>query len=168
MTHPRSIFLLFLLGILLTPNARPARAQDRSLGRLATLVNEADAIVLGTCESAVSTWDEHHHFIVTRSTVRTRRQFKGMTDETVTVQTLGGTIGDEGMVASHGASLRQGEPAVLFLKRSQYGPYFVIWGGEDGKLQVEESPSGAAVIGAGTPMDLDSFAAWVEATGRQP
>jgi hypothetical protein len=157
-----------LLGLFLTLGAAPARAQDRSLHRLATLVKEADAIVLGTCESAVSTWDERHRFIATRATVRTSRQFKGTIGDTVTVQTLGGQVGDVGMVASHGASLAAGEPAVLFLRRSQYGPYFVIWGGEDGKLPVRASPSGAVTIGAGASMDLDGFAAWVEATGRQP
>jgi hypothetical protein len=148
--------------------AGAAGAAGLPMNRLATLAREADAILLGTCETSTATWDEQHRFIVTRSTVRSRRHFKGPAAETITVQTLGGTVGDVGMTASHAAALTRGERSILFLRRSQYGPYYVIWGGDDGKLPVRESSDGTMTVGTAEPMDLDGFAAWVEATEPSP
>lgn len=142
-------------------------AQNRSLTRLSALGRQADAVVLGACESVVSTWDAQHRFIVTRATFRVRRELKGSAPKRVTIHTLGGKVGDVSMVASHAVSLQPREAAVLFLRRSEYGSYYVIWGGEQGKLPVNETASGA-VIETDTPMTADDLAAWLAESGKTP
>lgn len=137
------------------------------MSRLATLAHEADSVILGTCESVVSTWDEEAHVIVTRATVRASRRFKGTPDDTVVVQTLGGTVGELTMVASHSVTLNQGEPAVLFLRRSRFGSYWVVWGGDEGRLAVHTASNGTTMVGAGAAMDLDDFAARIDAAGSR-
>jgi len=75
--------------------------------------------------------------IVTTLEFRPNRFFKGDLARTLTIKTLGGRVGDESLQASHGASLAAGEQALLFLKRSEFGPYFVVVGGESGKLAID-------------------------------
>jgi hypothetical protein len=132
----------------------PAAAQDQMAESWAGLAREADLIALGECASEHAAWSDDN-FIATTVQFRLHRIFKGDVTPVVTVKTLGGTLGDETVTASHGATLAAGEPVLLFLKRSQFGSYYVIVGGEEGKVTVNEVPtewSGAPT--AGTTAEL--------------
>jgi len=105
------------------------------------LASSADVIVLGECAAERDGWDESGGLITTTIQFRTHRFYKGEIAPTLTIKTLGGSVGDESMSASHGASLAAGEQVLLFLKRSEFGPYYVVAGGEAGKVRVEGWPS---------------------------
>ncbi len=157
--------LLILLAFPLA--VRPAYSAEGLGARAAQLAREADTVALGTCESAQTSWDEEHRFIVTTVQFRPSQTFKGAAAKTLTVKLLGGEVGNEGMNASHSATLAAGEETLLFLRRSQFGPYYVVWGGADGKLAVHaDAASGTRLIGGTLP--LDAFGQWLAgATGAQ-
>ncbi len=130
-------------------------AADASLGtQYVALAQRADLIAFGTCEAAESSWDDQHRFIITALRFRPRRSFKGHSPSIVTVKTLGGQIGMEGMIASHSAAMSSGEDAVLFLQHSRFGDYYVLAGGADGKLPVRtDARSGRTMIGGAISLD---------------
>jgi hypothetical protein len=123
------------LSSLLIPSA--VRAQENLAPQWSRLVDAADVIVLGECAAEASGWDETAGFITTTIQFRAQRFYKGAITPTLTIKTLGGSVGDESMAASHGASLAAGEQVLLFLQRSEFGPYYVVAGGETGKLVVD-------------------------------
>lgn len=121
----------------------------------AALARQADVIALGECASETSSWNDEGNLITTAVQVRLNRVFKGAVTRAVTVKTLGGRVGDESMAASHGASLAAGEQVLLFLKRSEFGDYYVVAGGEPGKVVVGEVPAEwPAAPSAGTLAEL--------------
>jgi hypothetical protein len=115
---------------------------------------EADLIALGECVSEHAEWNADS-FIATTIELRIQRVFKGEVTPAVTVKTLGGTLDGETVTASHGATLAAGERVVLFLERSEFGSYYVIVGGEQGKVVVGAAalPS-TEVPAAGTTEEL--------------
>jgi len=129
-------FAWFIALLLPLATAAGGEAPVSSLRQLA---RRADLIAFGHCQSAESSWDEHHRFIVTTIRFQPRRTFKGVAGDSLTVKVLGGQVGDQAMAASHSTAMRTGEEAVLFLQRSRFGDYFVITGGADGKLPVVRS-----------------------------
>ncbi len=129
------------------------------------LVQRSDIVAFGTCQTAESTWDDQHRFIITTVTFRPSRSFKGDAPTNLTIKLLGGQVGTEGMIASHSAGMNPGEDAVLFLQRSQFGTYYVITGGADGKLPVRaDAVSGQPMIRGA--VSLDDFGRWVSALMR--
>jgi hypothetical protein len=108
--------------------------------RWTRLIRQADVIVTAECVNERSGWDDMSGLIVTTLEVRPRRFYKGELARTLTVKTLGGRVGDDSMAASHGATLAGGEQVLLFLKQSEFGSYFVVVGGEAGKVDVGELP----------------------------
>ena len=129
------------------------------------LAYEADLVVMGTVQKAVSSWDDSGRVIVTRTTLQTHRCFKGPDRRTIAVETLGGTVGGIGMAVSHGATLKHGETAVLFLRRSRDGSHHVVWGGRRGKLPVRVTPTDKRLIGRGKGVGEETFADWIDAAG---
>lgn len=164
---PRHAALLLLCLPLLAAETRAGATQPAR--HLRGLAAQADIVALATCESAESRWDPDHRFIVTRSTVRLDRSFKGdPAHGTITVDTLGGRVGDVGMGASHAATLSAGETSVLFLRRARGGAAFIVWGGDRGKLPVHRRSDGRLAVGRPDGTDLDAFAAMIDAAERRP
>lgn len=83
---------------------------------LEEIAGRADVIVLGTVESAESAWSEDGRIIVTRATVSVERALKGGPRLRVVVETPGGRVGDQTMIASGAPVFRAGERLVLFLE----------------------------------------------------
>lgn len=148
-----------LLGVALlmlapaAPAAENGRAADISTP---ALVRSADAIVLAACEGGTSSWIDEPHIIVTRYDCRVEQSFKGQTDATLTVQVLGGTVGDVTMDSSASVSVAPDADLVLLLRRSQFGSHYVINGGASGVLPVSSDPQ-RKIHG----MPLADFAHWV-------
>jgi hypothetical protein len=144
--------------------ASAAGASDIPWGQWAGLAAQSDAVVHGICSSASSEWDESGRFIVTTVQLRTRRSFKGDASGPLTLKVLGGTVDGLRMQASHGATLTEGEEAVLFLQQSQFGSYYVVAGGEAGKLPVLSGSTSAQASVYGT-LSLDDFGRGLQPDG---
>lgn len=154
----------WILFCLIALAAVPVAAADLG-SRLRALARHSDAVVLGTCKTAESSWQEG--VIVTRAIVRRHETLRGAAPATeIFVHTLGGTIGDVTMAASHGATLSPGETAVLFLRQSEYGPHYVIWGGEEGKLLIPGDVP-ATAWSRTERVELDTLRRWLE-DGEEP
>jgi hypothetical protein len=141
-----------------------ASASDIPWPQWAGLAAQSDAVVHGVCSSASSEWDESGRFIVTTVRLRMRRSFKGDAAGPLTVKVLGGSVDGVRMEASHGAALSEGEEAVLFLQQSQFGPYYVVAGGEAGKLPVQSGNASGEAAVHGT-LSLDDFARGLQPGG---
>lgn len=105
------------------------------------LARQADVIVLGECAAERSDWEETGGVITTTIEFRPHRFYKGDLARRLTIKTLGGRVGDESMAASHGAALAAGEQVLLFLERSEFGSYYVVVGGDSGKLVIDGVPA---------------------------
>lgn len=127
-----------LASLLLALGASSAGAQPVEWTRLA---RAADVVVLGECVAETAAWDDG--IIATTVQFRPHRFYKGNLAPILTVKTLGGRVGDDAMAASHGAALAAGEQVLLFLQRSEFGPYYVVLGGDAGKLTVKGLPGEA-------------------------
>ena len=143
------------LIVLLLPLRLAVAAEDPGTG-LTRLARQAEVIAFGHCQSAESSWDEQHRFIITTIHFQPRQTFKGAAADSLTVKVLGGQLGTEGMTASHSAALTAGETAVLFLQHSRFGDYFIITGGADGKLAVGTEPGSGRPLIRGA-LSLDDF-----------
>src|SRR5258706_6787455 len=83
---------------------------------LEEITGQAEVIVLGTVVSAESAWSADGRIIVTRTTVSVERPLLGGPRARVIVETPGGRVGDQTMVASGAPVFRSGERVVLFLE----------------------------------------------------
>lgn len=137
-----------------------AHAQDAALSVIA---ERSDAIVLARCVETRSHWDEDARVIVTDVTLDVERSFKGGAATTIAVRTLGGRVGPVGMEASHTARFAPGARVVALLRRSRFGPYFVITSTRTGVLRVVDDPGGDHVAVGGGVMGLDDLATWLGA-----
>jgi hypothetical protein len=134
----------------------PAYARNSHHTDVRQLARSADVVALGVCRSTESAWDKQHRFIETTIHFLPTRSFKGVATGPLTVKVLGGRVGEEGMTASHSTTMARGEEAVLFLRRSQFGSYFVVAGGPKGKLPVRRDVRTGQRLIRGT-VSLDDF-----------
>jgi len=159
---PEGMKNIALLLALICPLA--AAAADDAASKFVNLAAQSDVVAVGTCMTAESAWDEPHRLIVTTVQFHPTRYLKGAAGDAVTIRVLGGSVGNDSMRASHAATLSAGENALLFLSRSQFGPYFVIAGGEGGKLPISvDAATGTPYIGA--TLSIDAFSHSIDAAG---
>jgi hypothetical protein len=172
MTRPRPIPLLALFAaLLLTP------ALSASIAELATFdekVENAAAIVLGTCVKSESRWDDQHRWILTYSTFRVAKVLKGspaLGDLTVVIP--GGSVGDLHQETIGIPTFKVGDERVLFIKNTKSGPTVLYFDqgtydvrserGEkviapaDSKLVKIDAKTGAAVSGTEPARTLTGF-----------
>jgi len=152
----------FMLALVVVSGASRVYAGQQHVADLSALVRSADAVVLSRCDTPTSSWTGDPPIIVTRHACRIEQTFKGDAGAAVTVQTLGGRVGDVTMSASAGATLTAGTDFVLLLQRSTFGDYYVVAGGADGALPVSGAYAQRVVSG----MSLDNFARWVHDASR--
>src|ERR1700682_2670318 len=120
MTPTRSIPALALLGTLAL-----APALSASIAELATFdekVENAAAIVLGTCVKSEARWDAQHRWIVTYSTFRVAKVMKGSPAiGDLTVVTPGGNVGGLYQERIGIPQSSTGDERVLFVKNTASG-----------------------------------------------
>lgn len=156
-----STMLRLAIALLSCPAPGLAGSLPEPLGSMA---QRADLVAAGECTSESSGWNEHG-FITTTVRFRLLRVFKGPLREEVTVKTLGGRVGSESMTASHGATLAAGEVVLLFLTRSEFGDYFVVAGGDQGKIAITAvPPDWPAAPSAGTQAEFVRL--WTDTTAH--
>ena len=102
------------------------------------LAREADRVVIGTVTHTEGIWDSTGTFIHTLVNVDVDRYVTGDGPASLVIQTPGGTIGNEGMVAQGAATFEVGETALIFLTRWEDGTPKVL-GYVQGKSTVRKS-----------------------------
>jgi len=107
-------FVAAALLVLAVPTA--ASAAVLPWMSLEEITGQAEVIVLGTVESAESSWSPDGRIIVTRTTVSVERPLLGGPRGKVIVETPGGRVGDQTMIASGAPVFQRGERVVLFLE----------------------------------------------------
>ncbi|MGZ8853834.1 MAG: hypothetical protein ACXW2X_10610 [Thermoanaerobaculia bacterium] len=117
----RSIALAALLTtLILTPRA------EATLMRAATFdekVSNAATIVLGRVVKKESKWDASHRWILTYTTFRIEKSFKGIpSQQEITVVTPGGEVGDVHQDSIGVPDFVPGSDNVVFIRNSAAGP----------------------------------------------
>jgi hypothetical protein len=107
--------LLLLMAPVLADRAAAAVLPWMDLEEIA---GKAEVIALGTVESAESAWSDDGRIIVTRAAIAVERALKGGPRARVIVETPGGRVGDQTMIASSAPVFAKGERVVLFLEAS--------------------------------------------------
>jgi hypothetical protein len=137
-----------VLGALLAaPVFRTADAAVVLALDLADLVERADAVVVAAPLRKESRWDDKGR-IVTDVTLFVEEDLKGAPEAgtEIVVTTLGGTIGDIGLLVAGAPRFRDGGSAIVFLREiPAYGELRVV-GMSQGVLPIIEDESGSVVI----------------------
>lgn len=109
-----------LLALLVTPRA------DATLTKTATFddkVSNAAAIVLGRVVRKEAKWDAAHRWILTYTTFRIEKSFKGLgAEQELTVVTPGGEVGGVNQDTAGVPDFAEGSENVLFVRNTQAGP----------------------------------------------
>lgn len=84
---------------------------------LQEIVEQADAIVVGQVFTQRSYWDAERRFIWTDSVIQISQAVKGTPPSILVVTSMGGEVGNEGMVNTAAEIFRPGEEVLLFLIR---------------------------------------------------
>jgi hypothetical protein len=127
---------------------------------LAQMTSEAEIIALGRVESAASAWSEDGRTIVTRATVAIEKTLKGGPRSTVVIETPGGKVGDQIMVASSAPVFSAGERVVVFLSRTGQPGRLGVVGWNLGKMEVRrDARTGRDLVrgGGGGAVYLDPW-----------
>ena len=109
---------------------------------ISTLVKASTSIIRGEVLDAESMWSESGDEIVTRVTIRVQSDFKRLvSEELVTVEYLGGEVGEIGMMVSDSPQMFAGEEVIIFLELSDVSAdqqRFHVVGSAQGKFTLEE------------------------------
>ena len=111
------IFYLALFVVAFLLNINVINAQSTLLEiPLEQQIEKSSTVLEGKVIAKASYWDDNHKMIYTANTVEVYKVFKGkLNTEIVEVITLGGFVGDKGIVASHVLNLKMGELGVFTL-----------------------------------------------------
>jgi hypothetical protein len=144
----------FALALLLVPVA--AEATIAQAVKFDDKVENASAIIVGTCVAQRSEWDPARNWILTYSTFRIERTLKGGPAHEITIVTPGGTVDGITQEIIGVPRFREGDEHALFVRQSQAGPtvlyleqgaYRVVK--ERGERIVQPSVSSAVLIDTG-------------------
>ncbi|HEX9160765.1 MAG TPA: hypothetical protein VF980_03585 [Thermoanaerobaculia bacterium] len=128
----------FALAALLLSLAVPR--VGATLSKAATFdekVDRAAAIVLGHAVKKESHWDADHRFILTYTTFRIEKSFKGLSgQQEITVVTPGGEVGGVHQETVGIPAFVEGRDAVVFIRNSSAGPTVLYF--DQGAYDVEK------------------------------
>ncbi|HEY0370948.1 MAG TPA: hypothetical protein VGD79_03050 [Thermoanaerobaculia bacterium] len=131
MTRKALALSVLLLLVPVAADATIARAVQFD-----TKVQDAAAIVVGTCVSQRSEWDPAHNWVLTYSTFRIAKTLKGNPAQEITIVTPGGTVDGITQEVIGVPRFQQGEEHALFVRQSQAGPTILYL--EQGDYRVVE------------------------------
>jgi hypothetical protein len=118
------------------------------------LIAEAEVVVVGTAERTESLWKENSRgdkMIVSRTLIQTREDLKGHSANAIWVDVEGGTLDGVTLRVSGSPTFKDGDNAVLFLKKNTDGSYSLYQHGR-GVLKLDERD-----IVRGTTLALDDI-----------
>ncbi len=126
---------LFLCIILSSFLAEGIFAQKR-LNTLEKLTQNAEMIVTGKVTQMESGWNAEETRIYTTITIAVDQFLKGeQSDHTLTLQELGGEVGEVGELYTHVPKFNMNEEVLVFVKKDQNDQLHVA-GGVKGKLSI--------------------------------
>lgn len=99
------------------------------------LSRDADAIVVGKVVSV--TPERRGALIYSMAAIKVEQVVKGDTGPEVTIESLGGRIGDETLAVSGTATYADGERVLVFLKKAGKADAYQTVGVHQGKLSIE-------------------------------
>lgn len=107
--------------------------------KLKSLTDGADVILTGKVIKQTSSWNTDRSRIYTEVTVRADEYLKGdYSENTLSVKTLGGEVGDIGELYSHMPKFTNDEEVLLFVKKDNKDLSYRVLNGEEGKLTLHE------------------------------
>ena len=143
----RSLLALVPFIALLSLSGDLARASTQRALKLATMVEKSDFIFVGTAVQSESAWNAEHTRIYTRTTFEVEEYVKGQgTDQetdgggAVVVETLGGVVGDVGMMVPGVPQFRQGEKNLLFISTGPRTGKHRVVGWSQGRFKIKKDP----------------------------
>jgi hypothetical protein len=142
--HVRHCFCFALLFVFIFSNALATMVIAPSFDRM---VERADLIFTGQVTSQHSEWRNTggQKSIVTLVSFRVQAVHKGSADSVVTLQFLGGTIGDTTLDVSEMPKFKQGERVVLFVEKNGASASPLI-GFYHGKFSLKKDASGREAV----------------------
>ncbi|MFA5908551.1 MAG: hypothetical protein WC815_07235 [Vicinamibacterales bacterium] len=146
MGGPSRLIAAFLL--IVAQGLLQAQPREPDFGTLSLdqLTERAAAIVVSTVTSRRAEWEHFgaSRLIITKVTIEVEQSLKGSAPRTLTVDVLGGTIGDETLRVSHVPEFRVGDRDVLFLNNAPHAVSPLV-GSDQGRFRVmNEAGSGTA------------------------
>jgi hypothetical protein len=176
----RSLFC-FSFACTLLLAAAPARSTQLIPRTLSELAAGAPLIFVGRCESVSCHWNDDRSLILTAYRFRVLRALKGDPGTTITLDEIGGRLGDLGLSVPSIPSYAVGEEVLLFVHRTELGRWetfgavqgkFSLTRDRDGRPWVENNlyraelatmaPAGSSETGA----PLDRFVARLQTVTR--
>lgn len=107
--------------------------------KLKSLTDGADVVLTGKVVKQTSSWNSDRSRIYTEVTVKADEYLKGNTSEnTLSVKTLGGEVGDVGELYSHMPKFSNDEEVLLFVKKDNKDLSYRVLNGEEGKITLYE------------------------------
>ena len=132
--------ILQLLLLLLSGFHFSSFAQFSS-SEIKNLTKGADIILTGKVTQQTSSWNKDKTRIYTKATIQVNEYIKGNnTQSTVTVNYLGGEVGEIGEMYSHMPSFEDNEEVLVFLKKDEKNTDYKVFSGEEGKISVINDP----------------------------
>jgi Matrixin len=138
----RLVIYLFLFCLF----SLPVKATTAVMLTDAELIMNSRLIVSGRVASVTSAWDDAGAIVWTYVEILTDRVLKGeMTEGTIVLKQLGGTVGETGMRVSGQPGFRAGERVLLYLNSGADGSLHSAHGFM-GKFSIREDTSGTAFV----------------------
>lgn len=113
----------------------PARAFDLIHRSLPELERGAQIIFIGRCEAVSCHWNADHTLILTANRFRVQRVLKGAPGAEITLDELGGAVGDQGLMVEDVPHYTIGGEALLCIHRTELGRW-VTFGGGQGRFDI--------------------------------
>lgn len=107
-------------------------------------VEDAAAIVVGTCVGQQSRWDAARNLILTYSTFRVEKTLKGDPAQQITIVTPGGTVDNTVQEIIGVPKFQAGEENVVFVRNTQTGPTVLYL--EQGNYKVFKNDRGDRMV----------------------
>lgn len=139
MLRKTAVIAALLLLVPLTAHATIARAVQFD-----EKVDQATAIVIGTCIAQESRWDAARNWILTYSTFRIDKTLKGLPVQEIVIVTPGGTVDNIAQEIIGVPRFREGEEHALFVRNSQAGPTVLYL--EQGDYRVMKDSRGEKML----------------------
>lgn len=139
----RAALIVALLLYMGAPAALVAQRPEQVGSALSfdQLVERAALIAVTTVTGRRAEWEFYgaSRLIVTKVTLRVEQVLKGSASDSMTVEVLGGTVGDETQTASHVPDFRVGDRDVLFLNAHPHAVSPLV-GSDEGRFRVLRDP----------------------------
>jgi hypothetical protein len=163
----RRLLLLIGLGsaLLLAPPARASELIRRSLSELA---RGAQFIFIGRCEAVSCHWNTDHSLILTANRFRILRPVKGDPGPSITLDELGGTVGEDTLQMSDVPRYRVGEEVLLCVRRTELGRWTTFGAGQ-GRFPIDRDSRGQPWVRSDFyPGELTAISGGRGSPGRAP